>query len=159
MSGSVQKGFTLIELVVACAILAVLAMTAAPFVTSLQKRAKEHELASNLRSIRAAIDLYKKAADEGHVLKNPGDSGYPPSLEILEKGVEDAKNPDHATIYFIRKIPRDPFKSNRNLDPAETWGLRSYASSADNPRPGKDVFDIHTEDNGIGFNGIPYKEW
>lgn len=159
MQKKLLRGFTLIELVVACAILAVLAMTAAPFVTSLQKRAKEHELASNLRSIRAAIDLYKKASDEGHILRNPGESGYPPSLEVLEKGVEDAKNPDHAIMYFIRKIPRDPLNTNRNLEPAETWGLRSYASPADNPRSGKDVFDIYTEDGGTGFNGIPYKEW
>lgn len=152
------KGFTLIELVVSLAILAMLATMAFPMGEVIVQRNKEQELRKSLRQIREAIDAYKQFYDEGHILKKTDASGYPPSLEILEEGVVDAKSPQQKTVYFIRRIPRDPFAPT-DIPAAQTWGLRSFASSAANPLKGDDVFDVYSEAPGDGLNGIPYREW
>jgi general secretion pathway protein G len=39
------------------------------------------------------------------------------------------------------------------------WGLRSYASSRENPQPGADIFDVYSLAQGTGLNGIAYREW
>jgi len=117
------------------------------------------EAANIARNLRNAIDAYKAAVDSGRVMSDVGASGYPPSLEILVAGVEDARNPDGAKIYFLRRLPRDPFFPDPAAQPASTWGLRSYESSAQDPRPGDDVFDIHSLSPGVGINGVPYREW
>ena len=88
-----------------------------------------------------------------------GASGYPKTLELLASGVEDPKSPTKAKIYFLRRIPRDPMSSDPSIPAAETWGKRSYASSAENPQEGNDVFDIYSLSTERGLNGIPYQEW
>jgi general secretion pathway protein G len=62
-------------------------------------------------------------------------------------------------MYFLRRIPRDPFATDAERAAAETWGKRAYASPPDDPRDGEDVFDIYTLATGKGINGRPYKEW
>ena len=154
-----MKGFTLIELVVTVAIVAVLASIALPFNELIVQRSKEQELRRVLREMRDAIDAYKQASDEGRLQKRVGESGYPRKLEDLVAGVEDQKNPKKERIYFLRRLPRDPFAIDSTLGPAETWGKRAYSSPSDTPVEGEDVFDVYTLAPGIGLNGRPYREW
>lgn len=151
-------GFTLIELIVTVAIVGILASAAVPLIDIAAQRGKEQELRIALRQIRLAIDAYKAAADEGKIGKKSDESGYPPNLDALVKGVIDTTKPQLPKIYFLRKVPRDPF-APMELDAAETWALRSYESPPDAPRPGRDVFDIFSKSEGTGFNGIPYRQW
>jgi len=153
------KGFTLIELVVTVAIVAVLASIALPFNELVVQRSKEQDLRRSLREMRDAIDAYKQASDEGRLTKRAGESGYPRKLDDLVNGVEDQKSPKKERIYFLRRLPRDPFAVDTSLGPAETWGKRSYASPPDDPREGDDVFDVFSLSTATGINGRPYKEW
>lgn len=75
------------------------------------------------------------------------------------EGVEDAKDPMRRKIYFLRRLPRDPFTADPAVPSHASWGKRSYASPADKPQEGNDVFDVYSKSPGIGLNGIPYKEW
>ena len=159
MKGRLMKGFTLIELVVTVAIVAVLASIALPFNELVVQRSKEQDLRRALREMRDAIDAYKQAADEGRLQKRAGESGYPRRLEDLVAGVEDQKSPKKERIYFLRRLPRDPFAIDPALGPAETWGKRSYASPPEDPREGDDVFDVFSLASGTGINGRPYREW
>jgi general secretion pathway protein G len=120
-----NAGFTLIELVVTVMIVAILAAGAVPMAQLTIQRNQETELKQALRQIREAIDLYKKAVDEGLVKKTLDQSGYPPSLEVLEEGVINQKDTKGKVIKFIRKIPRDPMNKEPDLKPAETWAKRS----------------------------------
>jgi general secretion pathway protein G len=153
-----NAGFTLIELVVSLAILALIATMAAPMGEVIVQRNKEQDLRKSLRQVRDAIDAYKQAYDEGHMLKQVDATGYPPTLQVLEEGVDDAKSPTPKKIYFLRRVPADPFAES-GIPPAETWGLRSYASSAQNPSAGDDVYDIYSKSEAKGLNGVPYREW
>lgn len=154
-----QIGFTLIELVITVAIIAILATVAMPMVELTVQRNKEQELRTALRQIREAIDAYKLAVDEGRIIKSADESGYPKSLEILVEGIENDKDPNKAKIYFLRRLPRDPLASDINTPAAETWGKRSYASEPDDPQEGEDIFDVYSLSSGTGLNGIPYREW
>jgi len=153
-----RSGFTLIEMIVGLAILALLASVAVPFADIAIQRKKEEELRHALRAVRDAIDDYHRAVEDGRIAKTLGNSGYPRSLQALVDGVEDEKSPQKKKIYFLRRIPRDPFAVGE--DKAEkSWGLRSYASSADDPRSGDDVYDIYSRSDKVGLNGIPYRQW
>lgn len=153
------RGFTLIEVAVTAAIIGLLATLAVPLVETTVRHDKEKDLRAALWQIRAALDAYKKAWDQGRVVQNIGDSGYPPSLITLVEGVEDQKDPSHRKIYFLRRIPRDPLNSDPNLTAEQTWGKRSYDSPADSPKAGADVFDVYPLETGKGSNGIPYRDW
>ncbi|HZM37278.1 MAG TPA: type II secretion system protein [Burkholderiales bacterium] len=145
------KGFTLIELLVTVAIVAILASVALPLNELVAQRAKEQDLRRALREIREAIDAHKQAVDEGRVTRKVGESGYPRRLEDLVEGIEDLKSPTKARIYFLRRLPDDPF--------GEKWGTRSYASPPDRPEPGEDVFDVYSLSETVGLNGKPYRQW
>jgi general secretion pathway protein G len=152
-------GFTLIELVITVAILGLLATMAMPLVELGARRAKEQELRLALRELRDAIDDYKAAVDAGHIVLDMHASGYPPSLLTLVEGVEDARTVDRQKIYFLRRVPRDPFFPDANAPAEETWGLRGYDSPPEAPQPGDDVFDVYSYSGGVGLNGIPYRNW
>ncbi len=154
-----ERGVTLIELVIAVTILAVLASAVMPLAQMSIKRAKELELRRNLRIIRAAIDAYKKAYDEKRILNEVGRSGYPKSLAELVDGVKDAKDPEGRMIYFLRRLPRDPMNDNEFLSAEETWETRAYENDPDDFSGGEDVFDIRSSSDDIALDGTPYKEW
>lgn len=201
-------GFTLIEMVVVVMIVGILASAAMPLMALHKRRSQEAELKESLRTLRRAIDAYKQAADKGDIAKRPDDSGYPPSLDVLVKGVPkltpgaalaagkpgDANKPGvgaagaaaaptaanaassgfslnpfstttgvatgkaPATIYFLRRLPRDPF-ADPTVPAAQTWGLRSYASPPNAPAPGADVFDVYSRSESVGLDGVPLREW
>jgi general secretion pathway protein G len=155
-----QSGFSLIELVVAVAIVGLLASVALPMAEVSVKRNKEHELRLALREIRTALDAYKQAVEEGRVAHAVQQSGYPGSLQVLVDGVADASSPERKKrIHFLRHIPRDPLFPDPAATDEETWGKRSYASSHDAPEEGDDVFDVYSLAPGAGLNGIPYRRW
>jgi prepilin-type N-terminal cleavage/methylation domain-containing protein len=153
------RGFTLIELLVTLAILALLGALVVPSVSMAVQRRHEQDLRQALREIRLAIDAYKKASDEGRIVKAAGATGYPPKLELLVDGVVDQRSPKKTKIYFMRRLPRDPFAGDASLDDAQTWGKRSYASEAKEPKEGDDVYDVYSLSNRVGLNGIPYARW
>ena len=153
------RGFTLIELVITLAIIGLLATAAMPLAQLVAKREKEADLRSALRDIRTAIDAYRVAAQTGHIKQELGASGYPPDLKSLYAGVEDVSSEKKVNLYFLRRVPRDPFFPDANAAAEDTWGLRSYQSPPDDPQPGEDVFDVYSQSGTKGLNGIPYREW
>ena len=157
-----REGFTLIELIVTVAIVALLASVAMPMLQMSVQRNKEIELKANLRQIREAIDAYKNAVDEGRIKKNIEETGYPPNLEILVNGVVDEKDINKNKLKFLRKIPLDPMTkaADKNTDDLpNNWGLRSYASDANDPEQGADVYDVYSLSQQMGINGIAYAKW
>jgi general secretion pathway protein G len=154
-----RRGFTLIELLVTVVIVAILASIALPLSEVSRQRDKEEELRRALRQVRDAIDAHKRASDEGRILRQADESGYPPNLKTLVEGVTDAKDPKGGRIYFLRRVPRDPFHPDSQTAAEDTWGLRSYESPPDKPKAGRDVFDVYSLHSGHGLNGIAYREW
>jgi general secretion pathway protein G len=153
-----QRGFTLIEMVVVVMIVGILASAAMPLSALHKRRTQEAELRQALRTLRMALDEHKRAWDAGRIQKKADDTGYPPNLEVLVQGVPDVSSPKGQRMYFLRRLPRDPF-ADPALPAAQTWQLRSYASPPDAPSPGADVFDVSSRTPGIGLDGVPYRQW
>ena len=147
-----QAGFTLAELVMVAAVMTLLAAVTLPVAKFTSRRTKEMELRSALRDMRAAIDEFKRFSDAGLIPVDLGTDGYPAKLEVLVEGVEIVGQVDKK-LKLLRRIPVDPMTGEQE------WGLRSYASSAIDPKPGKDVFDVYSKSEMTGLNGIAYREW
>ncbi len=154
-----EGGFTLIELLVSLAILSVLALIVVPVAEVQVQRRQEQQLILALSEIRSAIDAYKRAGDEGRIKRDATRTGYQENLRILVEGETDLKSPVPRKIFFLRRIPRDPFASDEALADEATWGLRSYASEADQPQAGDDVYDVYSQTDRVGLNGIPLRSW
>ena len=153
-------GFTLVEMVITVALVGILAVAVLPIAELTVQRQREQELRQGLRQIRSAIDAYKLACEEKKIkCDKVGDKGYPPSLSVLEQGVEDPLQPGKVSIRFLRRLPRDPFAADPAQSAADTWGKRSYDSPPDAPSEGSDVYDVYSRSERIGLNGIAYREW
>ncbi|MDE2081230.1 MAG: type II secretion system protein [Burkholderiales bacterium] len=150
-------GFTLIEMLVVVTIVGILAAAAFPVAEFSVRRSRELELRQALRTLRIAIDEYKHAADAGKIDVAADASGYPPSLDVLVEGVAD-KSTAGRRIYFLRRIPRDPF-AEATLPPARSWGLRSYESPPDAPAPGRDVYDVRSQSTATAIDGSRLRDW
>lgn len=154
-----EHGYTLIELLVVMAVLSLLVTMAMPLAEVTVQRERERELQRSLWEIRDAIDAYKRAQEVGAFAVSPTAALYPPDLLSLTRAIPDVR-PEHRgeVLRFLRSIPRDPF-ADAALPPEKTWGLRSYLSEAADPRPGPDVYDVHSLTGQLGLNGVPLKRW
>ncbi|WP_112189021.1 type II secretion system protein [Ralstonia sp. GX3-BWBA] len=153
------RGFTLIEMLITVVLVGILASVVVPLTEMSVRRGKEQELRAALREIRGAIDAYKRAGDEGRIYRSATTTGYPATLDVLVEGAQDLKDPGRRKIYFLRRVPRDPMNPDLKLAPTATWGKRSYASEADRPKEGDDVYDVYSTSQRVGLNGQPYAQW
>ena len=149
------RGFTLVEMLAVLAVLAILAMGVLPLAQLAQQRQKEQALQHALWEIREALDTFKRAADQGLLSQGVAPSGYPVSLEVLIQAQRDTQG---RWQRFLRQVPRDPF-ADEGLSAAQGWALRSYASEDNAPRPGGDVYDVHSRSPVVGSNGVPVAQW
>lgn len=148
-----STGMTLLELLVACSILIILAGMAVPMARVQIKRQRESELRYDLREMRDAIDRYKDAADHNLIQVQADTDGYPPDLETLVDGVQLAGAPDRH-VRFLRKIPVDPMTGNTD------WGLRSVQDDPDADNwGGQDVFDVYSKSQDTALDGTKYSDW
>jgi len=149
-----QRGMTLVELIVAFTILALLSTLAVPLARYRVKRDKERDLRYALREIRTAIDKYKDASDQGKIQVKVGTDGYPEDLDVMVEGVTLVGNATGAKIKFLRRIPIDPMTGTTE------WGKRS---SQDDPKStswgGPNVFDVYSTSYDRARDGTPYSEW
>jgi general secretion pathway protein G len=153
-----QRGLTLLEMVLAMAILAVLATVIVPMAEVTATRGKELELRRSLRQIRTAIDTYKvdhdRAAEEEKIITSIDETGYPESLEELVEGK------DWGGLYpykrkYLRRIPKDPFDEYD-----EGWGLRAYKDEPDSTfYGGEDIYDVYSQSTRTALDGTLYSTW
>ncbi|HYA48353.1 MAG TPA: type II secretion system protein [Burkholderiales bacterium] len=164
--GARKKGFTLVEMVVTLTILSILAWSALPLTKIVVQREREVELRQDLRLMREAIDAYKKLSDEKKIEVKEDTEGYPPTLEILVKGVEvqgaqepsggssDKSKGNKKIVKFLRRIPVDPMTGTTD------WGLRSYQDSYDSDKWGEEnVYDVYTKSQAKALDGTRYRDW
>lgn len=169
-----SAGMTLLELMVACSILIILATVAMPMERVVVRRHKEAQLHYDLQQMRDAIDRYKDAADKNLFQVEADTDGYPPDLETLVDGVELTGSPTGTApaalgalssntnaaesksrkLHFLREIPADPMTGEKD------WVLRSVQDDPDSSAwGGQDVFDVHSPSTDTALDGTKYSDW
>ena len=152
-----QRGYTFIELLIVTSVLLILASAVMPLAQVTSQRQREAEVRRSLRQMRTAIDAFKDAVDQGLIPTTelePGNEGYPPSLEILVEGISAANDASGRQIRFLRRIPIDPMTGGTD------WGLRSYQDSPTSTSwGGQNVFDVYTTSGGTALDGTMYEDW
>jgi len=142
---------TLLELIIACSILVILATAAMPIARYTILHRKESELRRDLIEMRDAIDRYKDLADRNLIRTEVGSEGYPPDLDTLVKGVTIGAD---RKIRFLRRIPVDPITGQSD------WGMRSVQDDPDSTSwGGSNVFDVYSKSQGTASDGRKYSEW
>jgi general secretion pathway protein G len=145
-----ERGFTLLELIVATAIMVILSTMCIPLARLTITRAKERQLRVALWEMRDAIDRYKTDADRNAFQTKVDSQGYPPDLETLVKGVDVQGK----KVRYLRKIPTDPMTGTTE------WGLRSMQDDPDSDSwGGQSVFDVYSKSTGEALDGTKYKDW
>ncbi|HEY6447211.1 MAG TPA: type II secretion system protein [Acidobacteriaceae bacterium] len=145
-----ERGLTLVELIVTCAILSILATAAVPIARFQVKREKEQILRYDLWQMRKAIDAYKDAADRHAFMTKIDSYNYPPDLQTLVDGVDVQGK----KLKFLRHIPVDPMTGN------DDWGLRAMQDDSDTDSwGGQNVFDVYSKSDGTALDGTKYKDW
>jgi general secretion pathway protein G len=146
-------GMTLLELIIACGILLILASVAIPLERVSLVRRRETELRYDLRQMRDAIDRYKDTSDKNLIKVAAGTEGYPPDLDTLAKGVK-LTGPLERQVRFLREVPIDPMTKSKE------WGLRSVQDDPDTTSwGGQDVFDVYSKATGTALDGTKYSDW
>ncbi len=128
-----QRGYTFVELLIVTMVLLILASAVMPLAQVTSQRQREAEVRRALREMRTAIDAFKNAVDLGLIATTelePGNEGYPPTLEILVEGIGAANDASGRKLRFLRRIPID--RATASTD----WGLRSYQNTRPTPRGG-----------------------
>lgn len=145
-----QRGFTLVELIVAMTIMGILAIAVLPLARLSVRREKERELRRDLWEMRDAIDRYKDACDAGKFQAKLGTECYPPDMDTLVKGVDVGGK----KVRFLRRVPVDPMTGK------DEWGMRSMTDDPDSDSwSGDDVFDVYSKSEGTALDGTKYKDW
>ncbi len=151
--GYCEGGMTLLELILACAILLILSSAALPIARYSIVHKKEELLHYELRQMKDAIDRYKDLADANKIRVEVGSEGYPPDLETLVKGVKLGAG-DDKRIRFLRRVPVDPMTGQAE------WGLRCVSDDPDSRSwCGKNVFDVYSKSQGTAADGTRYADW
>jgi general secretion pathway protein G len=146
------QGFTLAELVMVVAMLAVLAAVALPTARFTMRREREAELRLALRQMRTAIDEHKRLSDQGMIQVELGTEGYPKELKLLVEGVEIVGQPTKRK--FLRRIPLDPMTGKAE------WGQRSYQDEAESSSwGGQNIYDVYSLSDATALDGTKYKDW
>ncbi len=147
-----QKGYTLAEMVMVAALIALLSTIVLPVAKFTVKRRKEADLRLALRQMRTAIDEHKRLSDNGMIPVKLGGEGYPESLEVLAEGIDLVGQ--ERTQRFLRRIPIDPMSGEAE------WGLRSYQDEPDSTNfGGQNVYDVYSTSDGTALDGTEYKDW
>jgi general secretion pathway protein G len=142
---------TLLELIIACTVLLILASAAEPLIRITIIRSREAELHRCLRELRNSIDHYKDMADTMAFRTELTSNGYPADLQTLVDGVVVAGN---KKVRFLRRIPVDPMTGKRE------WGMRSVQDDPDSTSWGGDnVFDVYSLSSGTALDGSKYSDW
>ena len=153
LRASGARGFTVVELAVVAAMIAILTAMVVPIARYTVKRQRELELKEQLRTMRNAIDKYKQYSDSGAIQIQLGSEGYPPDLETLVDGVAQIGQ-INKKLKFLRQIPIDPMTGKSE------WGLRSYQDEPDSIAwGGSNVYDVHSLSGGRAIDGSYYKDW
>jgi general secretion pathway protein G len=124
-------GFTLIELMIVMAVIAVLMSIALPIYTRSIQRSKESVLKNNLFTLRTVIDEYTYDKQKA-----------PQTLQDL---VSDG---------YLRQVPMDPITGSN-----ESWKLimEDGTNTVNQTQPG--IFDIRSGSELTSLEGTPYSEW
>ncbi len=125
-----QRGFTLIELMIVIAIIAILVGMAAGIYTKTVQHARESVLKKDLQTMREAIDNYTLDKQQA-----------PQSLQDL------------VDAHYLRQVPVDP------INQQDDWVLHygDMVLSADQTSTGVD--DVHSGSDQVGSDGTPYNNW
>ena len=126
-----ERGFTLLELIVVMTLIGLLVGIAIPAYRDATQRAKEATLSTDLARMRQAIDEYH--TDKGE---------YPSVLEDL------------VSAGYLRALPRDPITES-----AATWVIEYAPWEMVEEGQIAGVFDVRSGAEGEGLNGVPYTEW
>ncbi|HXA63914.1 MAG TPA: type II secretion system protein [Bryobacteraceae bacterium] len=124
-------GFTLVELMIVMAIIAILMSVAIPIYSRSITRSKESVLKNNLLSLRTVIDEYTYDKQKA-----------PQTLNDL---VSDG---------YLRQIPVDPITGT-----ADNWKIimEDASNTVNQSEPG--IFDVRSSSDKISLEGTPYSEW
>ncbi len=148
-----SRGYSLTELVMVVACILILTAAIVPVTRLGIQRQRETELREALRTMRNAIDDYKRLSDQGLIPIDIGTEGYPKTLDALVEGV-DLVGQIKKKRRFLRKIPVDPMTQKAE------WGLRSYQDEPDSRSWGRqNVYDVYSLSDGTALDKTKYKDW
>jgi general secretion pathway protein G len=126
-----QRGFTLIELIIVIAVIAILLSIAVPAYNIHVMHAKEAVLKEDLYSLRTAIDQYTQDKDKA-----------PQSLEDL------------VSSGYLHGIPKDPF-----TNATDTWQTVTDDSIMNLGQSETGITDVHSGSNKVSSDGSAYNTW